>query len=152
MTINIKRKINAPSDALWTYLADYENIHRFHPLIKSEGSHYLEDSNSCELGSLRQCNFTDGNWIKEKLIELKEGSHYTVDIYESNMPMKEAKATLGVKSLGENQSEAFMKMEITPKYKIMQPMMYLMFRYRNGPMILKGLEDIYKKEHQLKLA
>jgi len=152
MKINIKRKINAPAAALWAYLADYENIHRFHPLIKSEGSHYIEGSDTCELGSLRQCNFTDGHHIKEKLIEWKDGSHYTVDIYDSTMPMKAAKATLGVKDLGGNQSEAFMKMEVTPKYKIMQPMMYLMFRYRNGPMILKGLEDIYKKEHQLKVA
>lgn len=68
------------------------------------------------------------------------------------MFIKKAKATLGVRLLGDNESEAYMNMEMTPKYKLMLPMMYLMFRFVAAPSILKGLEKIYHKEHQLKLV
>jgi len=95
----------------------------------------------------------DGNYLKEKVTEWKENSHYTVEIYETSMPIKNnAKATLGVRPLGNDFTEAFMKIEMTPKYKILQPMMFLMFRYYAAPALLRGLENLYKEEHKLKLA
>ena len=150
MQIKIKRTINAPSDALWAYLADYSNIHRFHPLLK--GSDFIEGAQTCEIGSTRQCDMKDGNYIKEKVTDWKEGSHYSVDIYETSMPIKRATATLGVRSLGVNKSEAYMNMEMIPKYKVLQPMMFLMFRYFAGPGILKGMEKLYHKEAGLRMA
>ncbi len=148
MKVNIKKTINAPSDILWSYLADYSNIHRYHPLLK--GSHFIEGAETCELGSTRQCNMKDGNYIKERVSDWKEGSHYTVDIYETSMPIKNATATLGVTPLGNGTTEAYMQLDLEPKYKIMQPILYLMFRYVAGPSILNGLSKLYKKEHLVK--
>ena len=150
MNISIKRTINAPSDALWDYLADYSNIHKFHPLLK--GSDFVDGAHTCELGSTRQCDMKDGSYLKERITDWKEGSHYSVEIYETSMPVKEARATIGVKAIGENQSEAYMYMNMKPKYKLLQPMMYLMFQFFAGPSILRGLEKIYRKEHTLSLA
>lgn len=150
MIVKIARNIDAPASALWTYLADYANIHRFHPKLK--GSNFIEGATTCEIGSTRQCDMKDGHFLKEKVIEWQEGSHYTVDIYETSMPMTSAKATLGVKPLGAQKAQAYMHLDITPKYKIMQPMMYLLFKYVDGPAILKGLEDTYLKERILQSA
>ena len=47
MKITIKRTANAPAEVLWNYLADFSNIHRFHPFLK--GSHFVNDSQTCEV-------------------------------------------------------------------------------------------------------
>ena len=150
MKIRVKRKINAPSDVLWSYLGDYSNIHRFHPMLK--GSHFTEENTTCEVGSTRQCDFKDGNYLKERIIDWKEGSHYTVDIYGTSMPIKSAQATLGLKSIGENQTDAYMHVEMTSKYFILKPLMYFMFQFITAPSILKGLEKLYQSESLLKIA
>ncbi|MEM7106371.1 MAG: SRPBCC family protein [Bacteroidota bacterium] len=150
MKIKAKRQIDAPSEALWNYLADFSNIHKFHPLLK--GSSYIEGTESCEVGGKRQCDMKDGNILKETIIDIKEGSHYTVEIYETSMPIKNAVATLGVRPLGEKKSEAYMHVGLIPKYRILAPFMYLFFKFVAAPSILKGLEKIHKKEATLKLA
>lgn len=150
MKVQVKRIINASASSLWAYLADFGNIQRFHPLLDS--SHYVEDSEQGELGATRQCDLSDGNYLKERVIDWQPDSHYTVDIYESSMPVKEAKATLGVRRIAANQSEAYMEMTLTPKYKIMQPMMYLNFKFFAIPKILKGLEELSQKEASVVLA
>jgi hypothetical protein len=150
MKVKVKRRINAPSNVLWSYLADYSNINRFNPLLKK--SEFIEGTETCEIGSTRQCEMKDGNHVKERIIDWKEGSHYSVEIYDTSMPMIESKATMGLNKLSTNETEAYMHMEVTPKNKLMQPMMYFMFRYKMGPAILKGLEDLYKEEHTVSMA
>ena len=150
MKISVKRKINAPSDALWSYLADYSNIHRFHPLLKD--SNFIEGAHTCEVGSTRQCDMKDGSFIKERVTEWKEGSHYTIDVYETSMPIKNSTATIGVVPINENETQAYMNLEMTPKYKVLQPVLFLVFRYFAGPAILRGLDKIYQKEWKLHVA
>lgn len=149
MKITVKRKANAPKDALWSYLADFSNIQRFHPMLKS--SHHVEGSLSCEVGSTRQCDFKDGSVLKERISDLKEGSYYTIDIVESSIPVKEASATLGVNGLSENLTETYMSVSMKPRNRFMAPMMFLMFKYKVIPGILKGLEDLYLQEHRSEL-
>ena len=150
MKISVKRKINAPSEALWSYLADFSNINRFHPMLK--GSHFIEGANTCEVGSTRQCDFKDGNYLKEKIADWKEGSHYTVEIYGTSMPIKTARATLGVNAISSEQTEAYMIVEMIPKNVLLTPFMYLMFQYIAAPGILRGLEKLYRSEQHLKVA
>lgn len=151
MKISVTRRIDAPKNELWPYVADFKNIYRFHPLLKS--SHALDDSQvSCEVGATRQCDMIDGNHIREKVIDYKEHSHYTVDIFETSMPITEAQATIGVKDIGNGQTLAYMNMEMTPKYGFLTPVMYPMFRYFAAPSILRGLEKIHKKEKTLQVV
>ncbi len=150
MNIKVSRKINAPKDELWAYLADFNNIYRFHPLLN--GSSYIEGASSCQMGTTRQCDFKGGSYIKEKVTGLQEGSHYTVDIYETSMPIKNARATLGVKEISANETEPFMDMSMVPKYAFLTPVMYLMFRFLAAPSILRGLEKLWAAEKKLSLA
>ena len=147
MQVHIKRTISVPAKDAWDYLADYSNIHRFHPLLK--GSNFIEGAQSCEIGSTRQCDMKDGSYIKERVIEWQEGSHYTVDIYDTSMPIKEARATLGIKPIDKTQSHAYMQVQLTPKWILTQPVLFLAFKYVVGPGILKGLEKLYIKEQKL---
>ena len=150
MKISAKRKINAPSEALWNHLGDYSNIYKFNPLIKD--SHFNEGTTTCEVGSARQCDMKTGDYLKERITEWEEGSHYTVEIYDTSMPVKKANATLGLNKIDEQTTEAFMEMEIVPKYAILGPMMYLMFKYIAAPGILKGLEKINQQESKFNIA
>ena len=150
MKIQVNRNINAPTEAIWAYLSDFSNIRRFHPLLKN--SYFIDGSEHNDLGATRQCDLKDGNFIKEKITDWKEGSHYAVDIVESSMPIKKAKAVFGVRSTGKNTSEVYMDMDITPKSRLMKPMLYAAYKYKALPAILKSLEDLYLKEHKLELA
>ena len=145
MKIKVKRRNNASADKLWNYLGDFSNIYRFHPML--DGSHFIGGSSTCEVGSTRQCEFKDGSVLKEQITEWEEGSHYKINIVESTMPVKNATAKLGVKHLGLNYSETYMEVEMEPVNKLTGPVMYLMFKYKVIPGILKGLEDLYDKEH-----
>lgn len=143
MKIKFKRKINAPAGQIWPIIADFSNINKFHPFLK--GAEFVNDSSSCEIGSARQCDFKDGTSVKETITEWVEGSHYTIEMSDITMPMKSGTGTVGVRELDSNASEAYMIMDIKLKKPIMQPMMYLMFRYNMGPKILKGLDEYYQR-------
>jgi hypothetical protein len=144
MKITVERTANAPADALWAYMGDFSNVHKFHPMLND--SHFIEGSQSCDVGSTRQCNFKDGSILKERITEWKDGSHYKIDIVESSMPVDNASAKLGVRSIGGGQTLTYMTVEAKPKNKLMQPMMYMIFKYKVIPGILKGLEDLYKSD------
>lgn len=154
MKIKVSRTVNAPAEGLWQYVGDFSNIYRFHPFLK--GSHFIDGATSNDIGSTRQCNFKDGNYVKEQIIEWKEGSLYTVDIIESSIPIKYGKGTVGISPIDENNTEVFMELDVTPKNKLMAPMMYLMYKRKVVPAILQRLEEVYtiesKTEANLNLA
>ncbi len=146
MHIHVERKISEPSADLWAYLADFGNIQAFHPFLK--GSHLTEGTQSCEVGGTRQCDMKDGNFLKERIVEWEEGSHYTVEIYETSLPVKKARATLGVRPMDDHASVAYMTMDFTPKSWLMSPFLYLMTRYQTVPGILRGLEKLHERAQQ----
>ena len=150
MKIKAKRRINASIESLWNYMGDYSNIYKFNPMLKD--SHFNGGSDTCEVGSTRQCDMKTGDYLKERITDWKEGSHYSVEIYDTSMPVKKANAKLGLTRITDSMTEAYMEMEIVPKYALLAPFMYLMFKYIAAPGILKGLEDIQASESQLQVA
>ena len=147
MKITVTRKVNAPAVGLWSYLADFSNIHRFHPFVKD--SFFINGSNSTDVGSARQCNFKDGSEFKETITEWNEGSNYSLVAEDSTGRLKSAKATVGVKAIDSESTEVYMSVDMIPANRIMQPIMYLTFKNKVMPAILKGLEEIYNKEQKV---
>lgn len=146
MQITVKRKANAPAADLWNYIADFSNIHKFHPFLKS--SHFIEGSNTCEVGSSRQCNFKDGSVFKETIKKWNEGSSYTIQAEDSTGRIKDATASLGVTPIDSKTTEVYMTVEMTAANKLMQPMLYIMFKHKMVPAVLKSLEDLYHKDQK----
>lgn len=138
--------MRAHTDVLWKYLADFSNIYRFHPLLKK--SKLIEDSCMEGKGAERQCFMLDGSYVKERVLAWEEGKFYTIEVFETTMPIKSARATLGVSSIDKCLSNAYMHMELEPKYKILQPVLYLMFKLVAGPAILRGLDKISLRERK----
>lgn len=99
-------------------------------------------------GAERQCFMLDGSYIKERVVAWEEGKFYTVDVFETTMLISSARATLGVASIDKRLSSAYMHMEMTPKYKILQPFFYLLFKFIAGPTILRALDKISLRERK----
>ncbi len=150
MKIKSRRKIKSTPEALWNYLGDYSNIYKFNPLIKH--SDFNDGAATCEVGSTRQCDMSTGDFLKERITDWKEGSHYSIEVYETSMPIKSSKATLGLNKVDDQYTEAYMEMEVVPKYAILGPVMYLMFKFIAAPGILRGLEKITRSELQPKIV
>lgn len=146
MEILVSRKVPRSTEAVWHILSDYGNIHRFHPLLKTSG--FIEGSCTTTPGATRQCDMLDGSFLKERITDWKEGSHYSIEVYETSMPVKESTATIGVTKLDDHNSMAYMQIKMKSKYAFLAPMLYLIFRYYAGPAILSGLSKAATKEEQ----
>lgn len=143
-TIEIERAVAAPASDVWANLATYADIAVWNPNIAK--SYLIDGSAPAGEGALRQCDFADGkNWIRERIVEWREGESYTVDIYEGTMPLQRARATLGVRPQGDRASTAFMRFEYTPKFGVLGTLMnvLMMKRMMSSTMakVLQGLGD-----------
>ncbi len=137
MRIFISKTINAPKNEVWSLLSDFSNIHNFHPLLKSSG--FIEGSCTHEPGSVRRCDMLDGSYLKERIVEWKEGDFYIAEVYETSLPIKTSRATLGLSKLNNHTTLSYMYITMKSKYILLKPMLYLMFKFYAGPAILRGL-------------
>lgn len=133
--------IQARHDRVWEALADYQNIHRFHPSVETVDQLSSEDRG---VGAVRRCNFYDGTSIVEQITDWQEGRSLTVELSEFNFPFKAAKARISARPDGDDRTEVTFEMEIAPKYG---PLGWLMTNVMMRPMmkgmfgkILAGLE------------
>ncbi len=140
MKILVTKPINASRETVWNHLSEFENIHKFHPLLKSSG--YIEGSCDHSSGSTRQCNMIDGSYLKERIVDWQEKSHYSIEVFDTSLPVKDSRATLGVNKIDANNSLAYMYISLQAKYTLLSPLLYLGFRFYAGPAILRGLKGI----------
>lgn len=125
--------IYVPANRIWEIISDFGNIQNSNPVV--EKSSMLSESNK-SIGATRRCEFYDKTSVVEKVIDWKEGSHYTVELSETDMPLKNATATMSVKEINHNSSEISLEMNYTVKYGVvgsfmgilmMRPMMKKLF-------------------------
>ena len=136
--IHLKQTFNHPADQVWNWLKDYGNIHRIHPMI---GKSYIEGEQSCGIGALRVCEMKMGGFlIKERVTDWKENQSYTVDIYETTMPMmKRSLVTLGVRATGAETSEVYIDIEYTTTFGIFGKIMDVLFMNAMMTMMMKRM-------------
>ncbi len=146
MDIHVQRQMKAQTNVLWKYLSDFSNIYKFHPLLKS--SRFVKDSCVEGKGAERECFMLDGSFMKEKVVEWEEGKFYSVELLESSLPIRSARATMGVSPVDKRISSAYMHIEMQVKYSILKPFFYLFFKYLIGPSILRGLDQISLNERR----
>ncbi len=129
-TVTVTKTVNAPIANVWNSWDDYANIHKFHPGVQH--SYLLENKQETGMGALRQCDFTDGKtFLKERITTYKKHQTMTVEIYDTNAPIKDAHANFEFRSLGANQTQVTMTMIFTPKMgllgKLILPLMKMQF-------------------------
>lgn len=136
--VHLKQKMQHPATSVWLWLKDYGNIHRIHPAI---GKSHVESKTSCGVGAVRHCEMKMGGfYLKERVTDWKENQSYTVDIFETSMPMmKRSVATFGVRPAGNNASEVYMDIEYTTKYGILGKVMDVVMMNAMMKMMMKML-------------
>ncbi|WAK01021.1 SRPBCC family protein [Methylobacter sp. YRD-M1] len=139
--IHLKRTFNYPADQVWKWLKDYGNIHRIHPMI---GHSYIEGEQSCGIGAVRVCEMNMGGFqLKERVLDWQENQSYTVDIYETTMPlMKRSLATFGVRAIGAETSEVYIDIEYTTSWGIFGKLMDVLFM---NPVMTMMMKRMFRK-------
>lgn len=136
------RTINAPAATVWALLADFGNIHHFHPGL--EDSRLTSEADS-GIGATRRCDFKGGGSVFEEITGWVEGERYTVELSKMDMPLKSATATLSVAPLSDASCTATMHMEYRPKYGILGALMdrFMMQRMMTAMFgkVLAGLDQ-----------
>lgn len=93
--VRVTRETHASPEACWSLMADFANIDVFNPHL--DKSALIEGSPACGLGTERQCDLKGGRgYLKERVIDWQEGRSYTVDIFDSTLPVDGTTTTLGL--------------------------------------------------------
>jgi ribosome-associated toxin RatA of RatAB toxin-antitoxin module len=127
MAILIIQKVVPASidQAYASWADDFGNIQKFHPHLKSSFS--INNSPESGLGAERQCNLDDGkSWVKERVVEARAHDYLKVDIYEGNVPLKNAYIELFFEPEGDETKvtmEFHFQAAIPVLGRLMEPMM-----------------------------
>ncbi len=140
-SITITRTVEAPLNQVWSILADFGGVYRFHPYVESSP---LIAGQASGLGATRQCNFYDGNQVVEKVVGFEAERSMKIDIIEGSMPLACAQAVLEVEALDASRTRVTATMNYEPKYGPLgwlmdRMMMRRMFKRLFGD-VLAGLE------------
>jgi len=140
--VEAKLNAKAPVERIWEVIANYGDIHLYHPKVKS--APILTD-NDKGVGAKRRCEFYDKSSVVEEVTDWNEGSSISVVLSEmTSMPLKRADATIQVEPLDSKTSLLSIDMNFAVKWgpfgwimgkMMIKPMMKKMFTN-----VLKGLE------------
>ena len=114
--VRVVHRTPARPEICWSLMADFDNIDFFNPHI--ERSAHLEGSPASGIGTERQCDLRGGGgYLRERVIAWTEGRSYTVDIFDSTLPVDGITTTLGLESLGAG-TLLFMQTRYRPRWGI----------------------------------
>lgn len=133
--ISVKRvaTINAPANKLWDAIKNFDEIHKFHPMVKSSP---IIGTKRQGVGAERDCNFYDGTKVSERITSWQEGTGYSVEVLEfTSMPLKEMHGRLRVTPVSATESTIHFELMYTVKYG---PLGWLMGQLMMKPM-MKGM-------------
>ncbi|WP_422378181.1 SRPBCC family protein [Roseibium sp.] len=127
----VTQTVKAPLAELWRSWDRFDEIYRFNPVINQ--SPLLPRSTATGLGAERVCKHVDGKtYLKERIIGYQPEEHIVVDIFEANVPLKQASVTLDFEALSAIESRVTMRFSFTPKFgllgRLMIPLMKSQFR------------------------
>ncbi|MEM7269807.1 MAG: SRPBCC family protein [Pseudomonadota bacterium] len=131
VNIVVERTVNAPIAEVWASWDDYANIADFHPGLNA--SYLLDQGQATGVGATRQCDFTDGKtFLKERVTGYETNKRMVIDIFDTNAPIKDAKAVFEFAKLSERSTRVTMTMMFTPKMgvigRMLTPVMKMQFR------------------------
>ena len=83
-------RINAPKERVWEVLADLGSISKWNPGVSHSYSTSPETRGE---GAMRHCDLQNVNgrsigYLKERAFDWRDGEGFTIDVYESNLPLK----------------------------------------------------------------
>ncbi len=141
--LTVVETVNAPTTQVWEALDDFGNIYLFNPNLT--GSHLINQSEKTGLGAMRRCDLSDGkSYINERIVEYVPDRKMVVEIFEGNVPLKQAFAGITLNAIDAGRTQIVFDFEFTPKFgllgKLMIPMMKGPFR-KSLVKLLQGTKE-----------
>ena len=87
-------RIEAPLEQVWATLADLAAVQNYSTGVAK--AYYTSDVRE-GIGASRHCDLQNpSGWVEERVTDWQPGREMTIEIYESNAPLKSAFARLAV--------------------------------------------------------
>lgn len=80
-------RIEAPKERVWEVLSDLGSIYKWNPGITHS---YTTSEAATGENAMRQCDLPGGGFLRERAFHWSEGEGFTIEIYETSLPMKES--------------------------------------------------------------
>ena len=80
-------RIDASQEQVWAVLSDLGSIYKWNPGIAH--SHTTSDEARGD-NAMRQCDLPDGGFLRERAFNWSEGEGFTIEVYETSLPLKES--------------------------------------------------------------
>ena len=96
--ILVETRVDAPRERVWDIIADLGAISTWHPALAD--SRYTSEAKE-GLEASRRCDFPDGGFVNESVIEWKPGEAFTLEISGGTVPFASAKGTMSVSEDGD---------------------------------------------------
>jgi uncharacterized membrane protein len=127
--------INAPADKVWHILSDLGSIYKWNPGIIH--SHSTSDAPSGE-DATRQCDLPSGGFLRERAFNWREGEGYTIEVYETTLPLKKNHVDFHITPHGDATVVALMT-DYELKYGPIGVLMDALFAHRQ---VAKGMDEL----------
>ena len=142
----IERIIDVPVDEAWTIFSDVMHIDRIHPMVASVDQ--LSPNQSRGMNAMRQCNFYDGHYVQEEIVEWSdEDRHFRINILDTDLPLTKATGEFWISAHGKSQTLLKARMTMKAKYGVVGKLMeYLVLRPQMGHAIgdvFAGVEEYH---------
>ena len=131
---SVQTKIDAPKEKVWEVLADLGSIYKWNPGV----SHSTSESTQGE-GATRHCDLQNpSGYLEERATNWREGEGFTIDIYESNFPIKRNLVQFSVEANGNGTI-----VKVAPDYQFkFGPIGSLLDRLILGRQLRKGMANL----------
>ena len=107
----VQIRINAPKEKVWAVLADIGGIYRWNPGVTH--SYSTSETNDGE-GATRHCDlYNPKGYLKERVLDWREGEGFKIDIYETNLPIERNVVDFSVETDGDGTI-----VKVSPDYAI----------------------------------
>ena len=96
--IVVKTRVDAPRERVWDVIADLGAVSVWNPALAD--SHYTSAAKG-GLEASRHCDFPDGGYVKENVVEWRPGEAFTLELYEGTVPFASARGSMSVSKDGD---------------------------------------------------
>ena len=135
-------RIKAPVGQVWAALADLERVQQFSPGVAK--AYYTTDSKE-GVGAGRHCDLQGpSGWVEERITEWNEEESLTIEIFDSNAPIKSAFGRFDLTPAGEETVVSFSfdyKMKFGPIGALLNVLIVRRLFEKANKTILAGLKS-----------
>ncbi len=136
--VQVTHNTTASPQSCWKLLGDFAHIDLFNKNLSK--SYLLNPQDPIGVGTRRQCDVSDGkNFLREEIIEWKEGEYYVIDIYESSFPMDRQSTKFGLLPISGGGTKIYMNFDYKVKFG---PIGSLMNALMLRNFLSKGLQNV----------